>query len=248
MGAVISYETTVAPVSYASIIVGFLSFAFTLATAVRVFWSELQTFNEADSEIFDWLSTLKQGLYEEKRQLGRARQLFIQNQRLSHKNSKITSFPRARKGYSNPYPALHSMHREIKHYIEQFRIIERPFLKTDEEYQRHKKRIAAKKLAKKEKATNTNDNLERQQKDDGTNIRPHVLVDFSDEEEDDDNNVDYDFNPYRKSGLHQRHIWLRRKRTVISMSELLARTASRRMSLQVASMAMYVRIIFDMYY
>jgi hypothetical protein len=234
MGAVISYETTVAPVSYASIIVGFVSFGFTLATAIRVFWSELQTFTEADSEIEDWLSTLKQGLYEEKRQLGRARELFLQNQRITRKDNKITSFPRTHKGVSNSQPALRSMHREIKHYIEQFRVIERPFLKTDEEYQRHKKAKAAKKMRRKEKEAK-----ERQRATELNRKNDEIKVDYyMTDDSSDDEDVNYEINPYRKSGFHQRLTWLRRKRTVISMSELLARTASRRMSLQVASMAM----------
>lgn len=41
MGVAISTQSTLAPVSLASTVIGFVSFAFTVATAVRVFWENV---------------------------------------------------------------------------------------------------------------------------------------------------------------------------------------------------------------
>ncbi|KAI4948699.1 hypothetical protein J4E86_008047 [Alternaria arbusti] len=56
-----------------STIIGFISFTFTLATLLKVTWSNLATFNAAPQEIKNMLSSLKQGLLEERRHLRRVR-------------------------------------------------------------------------------------------------------------------------------------------------------------------------------
>jgi hypothetical protein len=53
--------------------IGFVSFAFTLGTFFKVFWSNLGTFGAAPQEIPDYLSSLKQGLLEERRHLRKVR-------------------------------------------------------------------------------------------------------------------------------------------------------------------------------
>lgn len=50
-------------------VIGFISFIFTLATALRVFWSNLRTIGAADSEVAVVLPNLKQNLYEERSHL-----------------------------------------------------------------------------------------------------------------------------------------------------------------------------------
>jgi hypothetical protein len=72
MGVVIS-KSTLNPLSFVSTIIGFISFAFTLATFLRVFWSNLQTISSAPGQINDYLSTMKQGLLEERRHLRKVR-------------------------------------------------------------------------------------------------------------------------------------------------------------------------------
>jgi hypothetical protein len=56
-----------------STIIGFVSFTFTLATLLKVSWSNLMTFQAAPEEIKDTLSSLKQGLLEERRHLRKVR-------------------------------------------------------------------------------------------------------------------------------------------------------------------------------
>jgi hypothetical protein len=72
MGVTISH-TNYAPISLISASIGFVSFTFTLGTFLKVFWSNLGTFVAAPQEINDYLSSLKQGLLEERRHLRRSR-------------------------------------------------------------------------------------------------------------------------------------------------------------------------------
>lgn len=72
MGITISH-TLFSPLSMVSSTIGFVSFAFTLGTFFKVFWSNLGTFGAAPQEIQDYLSSLKQGLLEERRHLRRVR-------------------------------------------------------------------------------------------------------------------------------------------------------------------------------
>ena len=55
-----------APLSYASIIVGFISFAFTFFTFVRVFWETILTLWSAPNELERVLDNLRLELHEER--------------------------------------------------------------------------------------------------------------------------------------------------------------------------------------
>lgn len=57
----------------ASTIIGFISFSFTLATLLRVFWENVMTIWKANDEVHDLLPSLKQALYEERDHLRRVR-------------------------------------------------------------------------------------------------------------------------------------------------------------------------------
>ena len=72
MGVTVS-NTAFSPLSLISTIIGFISFTFTLATLLKVSWSNLATFNAAPEEIKNILSSLKQALLEERRHLRRVR-------------------------------------------------------------------------------------------------------------------------------------------------------------------------------
>lgn len=72
MGVTVSH-TALAPISMASSIIGFISFGFTLATFLNVFWSSVQTIHAAPSEIPDYLSNLKQGLLGQRQHLRKVR-------------------------------------------------------------------------------------------------------------------------------------------------------------------------------
>ncbi|KAK3201717.1 hypothetical protein GRF29_164g444297 [Pseudopithomyces chartarum] len=72
MGVTISHATT-APLFMISTIIGFVSFAFTVGTFLKVSWQSILTIKSAPHEIHDYLSNLKQALLEERRHLRKVR-------------------------------------------------------------------------------------------------------------------------------------------------------------------------------
>ncbi|KAF2427786.1 hypothetical protein EJ08DRAFT_332050 [Tothia fuscella] len=129
MGVALSTNSTLAPISLASTVIGFISFTFTVATALRVFWANFQTFVGASSEIEEVLTNLRQSLYEERRHLRKARR----SRRRRH-NSKRPCY-----GYGNekdrdeggvsPEAALEAMQSAVKLMISGFRAYEKPFVR-----------------------------------------------------------------------------------------------------------------------
>lgn len=51
MGITISKDASLAPISAASSVIGFASFAFTLATFLRIVWGNLRTMMSANKEV-----------------------------------------------------------------------------------------------------------------------------------------------------------------------------------------------------
>ena len=105
-------------VSYASIVVGFLGFAFTVFTFLRVFWSALQTMWSAPKENRQLLDSLRTELYGERTYFKDA----IKQARSRSKNStreptEITAFA--------------ILNDSIKSMMRDFRDLEAPFLDTD---------------------------------------------------------------------------------------------------------------------
>jgi len=103
MGITISH-TNYAPISLVSTLIGFVSFAFTLGTFIKVFWSNLGTFAAAPEEINDYLSSLKQGLLEERRHLRRSRR------RLKSIKRDQSHGPGARSGSDDDYDRGYASH------------------------------------------------------------------------------------------------------------------------------------------
>ncbi|KAF2758689.1 hypothetical protein EJ05DRAFT_361539 [Pseudovirgaria hyperparasitica] len=70
MGITLSTEPTpLTPLTLTTTTIGLLGFAFTLSTFFNVFWSAIHTFAHAPTQIQDLLGNLKQALYEERRHL-----------------------------------------------------------------------------------------------------------------------------------------------------------------------------------
>lgn len=102
MGITVSH-TNYAPISLISASIGFVSFAFTLGTFLKVFWANLGTFAAAPQEINDFLSTLKQGLLEQRRHLRRSRRR-IKNIKRDHSHgpgARSASDEEYGRGYSS---------------------------------------------------------------------------------------------------------------------------------------------------
>lgn len=216
MGVAISTHSTVAPVSLASTIIGFISFIFTVGTATRVFWTEISTFSAAGHEIDDSLTNLKQNLYEEKYHLKRARK--IRSRRRSR--SVPTAGGRGEKGrFEREHgeeerdATLRAMSIALKHMIRTFKTLERPFLLDPDDRGRRK------------------------------SFRGDDAF-YSDEEWRDDMTNVYFHPEYKQCGFRERLIWLKTKGSVEAMSESLSRLTIRRIGIQTTYMATYVHGLY----
>ena len=118
----------------ASTIIGYVSFAVTLATLIRVTWSELSTLMSAPRQVHYTLSNLKEALWEEHEAV---RHLARQTRRASRRRRQSGSSARASKSYLDrqdlPY-GFHSgadfniLRDSVSALCQRFSEIERPYL------------------------------------------------------------------------------------------------------------------------
>jgi hypothetical protein len=108
-----------ASISLASVVIGFISFSFTLAIWAHAFWDAFNTIGAAPREVQDVFSTLRQGLYEEREYLKRKR-------RRESSKSKANSL------YAEGGPTK-VINDAVKDLIKQFKDYEAPFLITRHE-------------------------------------------------------------------------------------------------------------------
>lgn len=106
-----------ASISVASIIIGFISFAFTLGTFFRVFWQEFQGFWSAPKQAHLVLSNIRQTLYEEKQQLRREKR---------HHRSDSRSMSRKRAEEDDG--RLKLLRVTMRNVVREFKRLEKPFL------------------------------------------------------------------------------------------------------------------------
>lgn len=219
--------------------IGFVSFAFTLGTFFKVFWSNLGTFGAAPKEIQDYLSSLKQGLLEERRHLRRVRKRLrsIRRDKSHGPGAKSASDdPDSNYGYkrggrgrkhgrgkgpgamhfdrdiqsmrlAGESDALQVLRVTVRDLIKSFCQIEYPFLKP--EYQNQ----GSAQLSN--NSTTPSGPLEKS---------PYYS-------EDDVSDLHYTNrlgHEYKKCSFKYRWIWLRRKASVINLSEVLNRVEVRR--------------------
>ncbi|KAL2351081.1 hypothetical protein BJ546DRAFT_855806 [Cryomyces antarcticus] len=122
MGVTLSTLSTLAPVSFASTVVGFISLAITLLTFIRVFWDNLMTLASAPQEVEDYKGNLKQELYEERSNI-RAMKGRIK----SSDKDNVT-----RDGYPlSEATRLKIQSDAVRHVVRDFERLERPFLIPD---------------------------------------------------------------------------------------------------------------------
>ncbi|PSN67290.1 hypothetical protein BS50DRAFT_465539, partial [Corynespora cassiicola Philippines] len=257
MGVTISH-TTLAPISLASTLIGFISFAFTLATFFNVFWSSLRTIHGAPSQINDYLSTLKQGLLQERRHLRRVRRRLRSSRRErshardrsrstdDHHGSRHRGEPtrsrsagdrrrrwaggRGRMNFDRDMQSAHSagesenlriMRVAIRDMIREFRGIEYPFLKP--EFQGQDSAHWSANTPSEKGAYLAQYGYARSEDEDEGLQRSNRLG-----------------SEYRKCGFRERWLWLRRKDSVISLSEGLSRVETRRTAHEVGVVTMMI--------
>ncbi|KAI4230418.1 MAG: hypothetical protein L6R36_000047 [Xanthoria steineri] len=110
------------PISFASIVVGFLGFAFTFFTFVRVFWDSIMTMYSAPKEIRQLLDNLRTELYGERAYFKNA---IKQARSKSKKSTRETP----------EIMPLSILNDSIRTMMQDFRSLEVPFLDNDEDTQ-----------------------------------------------------------------------------------------------------------------
>ncbi|KAE8442392.1 hypothetical protein EG329_003408 [Mollisiaceae sp. DMI_Dod_QoI] len=111
-----------APISLASVVIGFISFTFTLAIWLHAFWDAFLTLGQAPSQLQDALSALRQALYEEREYLKRKRRRGDGSEGLSSSKSRATIY--------NDGGPTKVINDAVKDLIREFKVYERPFLET----------------------------------------------------------------------------------------------------------------------
>ncbi|KAK1041695.1 hypothetical protein LTS16_009470 [Friedmanniomyces endolithicus] len=140
MGVSIS-KTALSPLSLLSILIGFISFAFTVATFLRVLWANFMTLGEAQHEVHSYLTNLRTELLEEQASL----KVMKKNCRRHHRMLERGSVGRVDSGVELDEVTLKTMSDSVRQLIKRFKGIERPFLEPGDpgigvEAQHHRKR------------------------------------------------------------------------------------------------------------
>jgi len=194
------------PISIASITIGFISFAITIATFLSVFWSNLSTLRSAPTEIDDYLGNLKQGLFEERWHLRRVRK-----RRKRNTSSSGTVDEKSRSEVvkeNNDDLAVRVSSETLKHMIHEFKDLERPFLRPQDLESRER----------------------RGGRDEWNDMFGRRL---SAPEASEGEAVDFYRTNYWRCGFKERWEWLNRKNTALTMLEALQRIETRRVAREI---------------
>ncbi|KAI9705104.1 MAG: hypothetical protein M1836_006887 [Candelina mexicana] len=117
--------SSLAPISYASSIVGFISFAFTFTTFLNVFWEGFSTVASAPAQVRDYLSLLRQELYEERDHLRRHRRRYHHDDEVLRADGDISKIDEKVLMHVGMLRVLSDTVRDL---IREFKGIERFFL------------------------------------------------------------------------------------------------------------------------
>ena len=112
-------------ISLVSIVIGFISFSFTLAIWLHAFWDAFLTIGSAPYQVRDSLSTLRQGLYEERE--------YLKRQRRQRDGSRHSATAKARAKMKTLYDEggpTKVINDAVKDLIREFKRYEYPFLVT----------------------------------------------------------------------------------------------------------------------
>lgn len=214
MGVTLSTHSSLAPISMASTIIGFISFSFTIATFLRVFWDNITTITNAHDEIHDYMSNLRVQLYEERQSLRNLR-----------RHNKEWGQRRRTKG--PPLPRLDdltikSMQSTLRHLTRRFRSLERPFLdkNTADGRRRYRRSFSP-------------DPRDPWDSEKGLRSRDREWDRDLDDEEDPRTQGDH----YCNITLGKRILWLRRRTDALAIIEAVSRLQTRRTARQIGEIS-----------
>ncbi|KAK5134672.1 hypothetical protein LTR08_006187 [Meristemomyces frigidus] len=129
MGATLSTTTAISPLTLTSTLIGFVSFAFTLATLLKVLWANFCTLGEAEHEVHAYLTNLRTELLEERASLRAMRKAASRAGKSAGRGGGEGG---GSEGGELDEVTVRTMSDAVKHLIRRFREVERPFLMPGE--------------------------------------------------------------------------------------------------------------------
>lgn len=232
MGIMVSSHATLSPISLASTILGFISFALTLATFFRVFWENLQTFFNAERESRNILVTLRIELAEETESLREIRR--HQRGRDGSHGVDVLSGPVL------DDLTLRNMMSSAKRLTRRFEDLEKPFLCDSAELDR--RRDAARQRARSRRGRGRSRSV-RQNPYRGRGDEPYTNKDYDPEKRDGyvsegyQDEEDMILDTYTTFDFRQRLAWLRTRQDFLVIVTAVTRLQTRRIARQVGEIA-----------
>ncbi|KAH7138614.1 hypothetical protein B0J11DRAFT_610129 [Dendryphion nanum] len=267
MGVTVSHST-LAPISLVSTIIGFISFGFTLGTFFNVFWSSIVTIKNAPNQITDYLSSLKEGLLEERHHLRRVRRRLRKWERPGDTIGRGPGFRRPSRGGGGGGMGAGSGGSRSQSRGRKKRHSDRAFFERDiqsfrsagEDAALRTQRIAVRDMIRQSRAIEypfLRPELQNQTSIQwsatptySTSYPPnhdgekHEYTAYDDDDYGPEGNMPFSSarfgSEYRICGLRERWVWLRRKSDVISLSEGLSRVETRRIAHETTEVLMAI--------
>lgn len=253
MGVTLSTTSTLAPISLASTLIGFISFAFTLATLLKVLWVNFETLGEAPHEVHSYLTNLRTELLEERANLKAMRK----ECRRRHRRGGAGEVYRE-SGVELDEVSLRTMGDTVKQLIRRFEGVERPFLEKGEMgigevTHPHKRRRrdgrdgeGSPYYSHSAYASPTEKGGRGASRARAGRDRDAKLPRYGNDHDDNDNSDDNDEDGqkywaqrtrYADYSLHKRFTWLYKKAEAQQLFQILSRVQTRRIARQVAAIA-----------
>ena len=240
MGVALSTHVTSAPVFLASAIIGFISFAFTVSTFLRVFWESLATLFAAETEIHAYLTNLRVELDEEKASL---RQLRRHNRDFGHSKH---GRQKGRTSCRLDDVTIRSLQDVLRHLSKRFKTLEQPFLWENNASGARRSRSTIYPQARESGAWEDDQKVDRR----SSRVAPHGRHRATDDDDDDDDREWARGHDYADITLAKRFVWLRRRAEAVSLTESLSRLQTRRIARQIGEVTValyeYGSMIEDM--
>ena len=236
MGVTVSTNAALAPITLGSTLVGFISFAFTLGTFLKVVWVNLETLSEAEHEVHSYLTNLRTELLEEKQSLKVMRKGMRKHQRTLRRQDRGDMI-----GMELDDVSLKTMNDTMRHLIRKFREVEKPFLEEGEpgidDAPNHRKRARRRNSSVSPPHYDHGAYSSPPEKSGRARSRANGRDNANGDEEAEEDAYWAQRTQYAKFTLRRRFKWLYRKSEAQNLFETLSRVQVRRIARQVGGMA-----------
>ncbi|KAK4895310.1 hypothetical protein LTR27_006653 [Elasticomyces elasticus] len=230
MGVTIS-KTALSPLSAVSIAIGFISFAFTVATFVRVVLENLMTLGEAQHEV---------ELLEEQASLKIMKKNCRKHYKLVDRNGRGS---RMDSGVELDEVSLKTMSDTIRYLIKRFKAIEKPFLEPGDRGingdGQHRKRRRSRSVSPYDRSAYNSPPEKAHSRSRGDKGGPR-LPRYADDPVDDEDAYWPVRTKYANYGLRKRLKWIYKKPEAQQLFEQLTRVQTRRIARQVGGLSVLI--------